>query len=91
MIEWVLVLLLLLAAESRSTQSPPPPTRLRHSTATAQAHRLRQPTLPFREFSVARQWIEEALLAIRQAQARPPVHARNLLTVSIALFNAWAS
>jgi hypothetical protein len=41
--------------------------------------------------SVARQWNEELLDAIRGDFARPTVHARNLWHVSIAMWDAWAA
>ena len=41
--------------------------------------------------SVARQWNEEALEAIRNDFARPTVHARNLFHTSIAMWDAWAA
>jgi len=41
--------------------------------------------------SVARQWNEELLGAIRRDFARPTVHARNLYHVSAALWDAWAA
>src|SRR5437667_1036529 len=41
--------------------------------------------------SVARQWDEEMLAAIRRDNPRPPVHARNLFHVSIAMYDAWAA
>src|SRR5438270_762840 len=40
--------------------------------------------------SVARQWDEEMLSGIRHDLARPPVHARNLFHVSIAMYDGWA-
>ncbi len=40
--------------------------------------------------SVARQWNEELLSAIRVDYARPTVHARNLYHVSVAMWDAWA-
>jgi hypothetical protein len=43
------------------------------------------------EWTIARIWNEEALQAIRQDFARPPVHARNLYHVSTAMFDAWAA
>lgn len=43
------------------------------------------------DISVARQWNEAQLLAIRNDFARPPVHARNLWHVSIAMYDAWAA
>ncbi len=41
--------------------------------------------------SVARRWNEVLLQGIRQDLARPPVQARNLFHVSIALYDAWAA
>jgi len=43
------------------------------------------------EHSVARQWNDELLEAIRQDFARPTVHARNLFHVSAAMWDAWAA
>ncbi len=40
--------------------------------------------------SVAREWNEQLLHAIRLDQARPTVHARNLYHVSAAMWDAWA-
>ncbi len=40
--------------------------------------------------SVARQWNEELLGAIRRDYARPTVHARNLFHVSLGMWDAWA-
>lgn len=42
-------------------------------------------------WSVARQWNEELLEAIRKDFARPTVHARNLYHVSAAMWDAWAA
>ena len=41
--------------------------------------------------SVARQWNEELLAAIRRDNPRPVVHARNLFHVSVAMWDAWAA
>lgn len=41
--------------------------------------------------SVARQWNEELLHAIRNDFARPTVHARNLFHISVAVWDAWAA
>jgi hypothetical protein len=41
--------------------------------------------------SVARQWNDELLNAIRRDLARPTVHARNLYHVSAAMWDAWAA
>ena len=40
--------------------------------------------------SIARQWNEVLLEAIRNDFARPTVHARNLFHTSIAMYDAWA-
>ncbi len=42
------------------------------------------------QHSVARQWNEEVLEAIRGDFARPTVHARNLFHTSVAMYDAWA-
>jgi len=41
--------------------------------------------------SVAREWNEELLSAIRVDFARPTVHARNLFHLSIAMYDCWAA
>lgn len=41
--------------------------------------------------SVARYWNEAQLQAIRKDFARPPVHARNLFHVAVAMYDAWAA
>ena len=43
------------------------------------------------QHSVARQWNEVSLDAIRMDYARPTVHARNLFNTSIAMYDAWAA
>ncbi|MCE7923578.1 MAG: T9SS C-terminal target domain-containing protein [Haliscomenobacteraceae bacterium CHB4] len=45
----------------------------------------------FAQTSVARRWNEVLLQSIREDFARPPVHARNLFHVSLALYDAWAA
>ncbi|HMN95007.1 MAG TPA: hypothetical protein PKC43_00280 [Phycisphaerales bacterium] len=42
-------------------------------------------------WSIARTWDETILQAIRLSTPRPPVHARNLLHHSAAMYDAWAS
>ncbi len=42
------------------------------------------------QHSVAREWNEVLLEAIRSDLARPTVHARNLFHVSAAMYDAWA-
>ncbi|MEM7375443.1 MAG: DUF6851 domain-containing protein [Bacteroidota bacterium] len=44
----------------------------------------------YSQHSVARQWNEVLLEAIRGDFARPTVHARNLFHTSIAMYDAWA-
>jgi hypothetical protein len=41
--------------------------------------------------SVARTWDDEILAAIRIDLPRPPVHARNLFHLSVAMWDAWAA
>ena len=43
------------------------------------------------QHSVAREWNEVLLEAIRNDFARPTVHARNLFHVSVAMYDAWAA
>ena len=43
------------------------------------------------QHSVARQWNEKLLDAIRGDFARPTVHARNLFHISMAMYEAWAA
>ena len=43
------------------------------------------------EWSVARRWDEALLDAIRRALPNPPVHARNIFHVSVAMWDAWAA
>lgn len=41
--------------------------------------------------SIARTWNEEILAAIRIDLPHPPVHARNLFHLSVAMYDAWAA
>src|SRR2546426_9367733 len=43
------------------------------------------------QLSVARQWDEQLLGAIRIDIPKPPVHARNLFHLSVAMWDAWAA
>lgn len=45
----------------------------------------------FSQHTVAREWNEILLQAIREDFARPTVHARNLFHVSAAMYDAWAA
>ncbi|MFN0216125.1 MAG: MopE-related protein [Saprospiraceae bacterium] len=47
-------------------------------------------SLEAQQKSVARRWNEVMLEAIREDLARPPVQARNLFHVSMAMWDAWA-
>ena len=42
-------------------------------------------------WSVARRWDEALLDAIRRSLPNPPVHARNLFHVSVAMWDGWAA
>ena len=42
-------------------------------------------------WSTARRWNEQLLNAIRRALPNPPVHARNLFHLSVAMWDAWAA
>jgi hypothetical protein len=44
---------------------------------------------PVTSQSIARQWDEETLAAVRIDTPRPTVHARNLFHVSAAMWDAW--
>lgn len=41
--------------------------------------------------SIARTWNEQLLTSIRNDLARPPIQARNLFHVSVAMYDAWAA
>jgi hypothetical protein len=41
--------------------------------------------------SVARQWDDTMLAGIRKDRVRPPVQARNLFHMSVAMYDAWAA
>lgn len=42
-------------------------------------------------YSIARDWDEQILSAIRIDKPHPPVHARNLFSLSVAMYDAWAA
>ena len=52
---------------------------------------LKTNALEAQQKSVARRWNEVMLQAIREDLARPPVQARNLFHVSMAMWDAWAA
>src|SRR5215469_1066690 len=41
--------------------------------------------------SIARVWDEQILSGIRIDKPNPPVHARNLFHLSVAMYDAWAA
>jgi len=43
------------------------------------------------DWSIARRWDEALLDSIRRAVPNPPVHARNLFHLSVAMWDAWAA
>lgn len=45
----------------------------------------------FASESIARTWNEQLLYSIRNDLARPPIQARNLFHVSVAMYDAWAA
>ena len=47
--------------------------------------------MPVSVASVARNWNEQNLAAVRLSFPDPPVHARNLFHVSVAMYDAWAA
>ena len=49
------------------------------------------PQIIFGQQSIAREWNEVLLEAIRNDYARPNVHARNLYHTSAAMYDAWAA
>ena len=46
---------------------------------------------PASAHSIARMWNEQNLAAVRLSFPDPPVHARNLFHVSVAIYDAWAA
>src|SRR3989442_2584304 len=49
------------------------------------------PMVDHATWSFARRWDESLLSAIRRALPNPPVHARNLFHLSVAMWDAWAT
>jgi hypothetical protein len=52
---------------------------------------LAAPSAAFAAPSVAREWNEELMAAIRLNVPNPPAHARNLFHTAAATYNAWAA
>lgn len=71
------------------TPTPPPPS----PTATPDPNSGDAGCTPTDNpmWSVARRWDEALLDAIRRALPNPPVHARNLFHMSVAMWDAWAT
>src|SRR5688572_24680356 len=47
--------------------------------------------VPKTNYSIARNWSERILEGIRMDTPHPPVHARNLFTFSVCMYDAWAA
>jgi hypothetical protein len=47
--------------------------------------------VPKAEYSIARNWSERILEGIRMDTPHPPVHARNLFSFSVCMYDAWAA
>lgn len=47
--------------------------------------------VPKTNYSIARNWNERILEGIRMDTPHPPVHARNLFTFSVCMYDAWAA
>ncbi|RMH30770.1 MAG: hypothetical protein D6692_01120 [Planctomycetota bacterium] len=80
-------------AQSNAAQ-PERPIRwvMERETRTPSQIREQMPTNPRGQaHSVARDWNEMLLFAIRRDFARPTVHARNLYHISAAMYDAWAA
>src|SRR5262245_25841756 len=61
------------------------------AAAAFPAHAAREAARPDTGPSVARLWNERLLDAIRTDIPKPPVHARNLFHLSVAMWDAWAA
>src|SRR6478672_796518 len=46
---------------------------------------------PKPEYSIARNWSERILESIRMDTPHPPAQARNLLSYSVCMYDAWAA
>ena len=67
-------------------------TRIAHRLAVFAAFVLLGfPAPALAQESVARQWNEALLNAIRNDASRPTVHARNLFHTAVAMYDAWAA
>ena len=68
------------------------PTTKKWLTAVALLAALLAPlAMAHAQHSVARQWNDALLDAIRVDYARPTVHSRNLFHASVAMYDAWAA
>src|SRR5262245_44187403 len=73
-----------------TTTSSVPPTTVSTTSITTTSTTTSTTTTILGQ-TVARQWDEEILSAIRRDTPRPTVHARNLLHLSAAMWDAWAA
>ncbi len=48
-------------------------------------------SIVFSEQAIPRKWMELTILSLREDFARPPVNARTLYHVSVAMYDAWAA
>jgi len=73
-----LLISLVSCPQQTTNDTVPPPTEVVHVE-------------PNSSYSVARNWNEMLLEAIRSDRARPTVHARNLFHTAIVMYDAWAA
>ena len=87
--------LFFLATGSASLADPPTvrsrPEGLAMNGGREGAHEADRSLGIVRSPSVARLWNEQLLSAIRIDIPKPPVHARNLFHLSVAMWDAWAA
>lgn len=89
---WLFVCSWLVAGSAVAAPAAIAPNRTRmpapDSSAVPRVEPLPRGVSPF---SVARIWDEALLDAIRIDRPKPPVHARNLFHLSVAMWDAWAA
>jgi len=73
---------------SSGAGAPRPTSAMAQDPAAAEPY-APPPVVP--EHSVARLWNDQILNAIRIDRPKPPVHARNLFHLSVAMWDAWAA
>jgi hypothetical protein len=67
------------------------PSRFFKITTLAVTFSLLFSTIQMAQTSIAREWNEIMLEAIRRDFARPTIHARNLFHTSVAMYDIWAA